>query len=291
MGSLSNFYDTATVLSETQVPCSRRCSSLSPALIMIPKKLWGLTLMGTSVITPMWRFPSDTSTELHCTLITLSLKLPFTDGFNLMGTITEAEVKWGETGNFTISPSMMSEFYIKKRNLALLHIKIAHTVGAEVGGQHWLAGTTLHTHRTAAMRPLFLCFAFCLPLQQLHITHQSSSLRQPSVPREPYSLSSSQSELTPRPFSNCPGMFSGAQSNWTVTITNGWFAAARRCNVALNERKHAHQFHTVANTILLWVIVVGHFSFKVLPSLGKSSLAVCLCVCMCRFPGEEIINL
>lgn len=59
-------------------------------------------------------------------------------------------------------------------------------------------------------------------------------------------------------------------------------------NVALNERKHAHQFHTVANTILLWVIVVGHFSFKVLPSLGQ----ICHdCVCVCRFPGEGIINL
>lgn len=109
--------------------------------------------------------------------------------------------------------------------------------------------------------------------------------QQPSAPREPYSRSCSQSELTPRPFSNCPGMFSGAQSNWTVTITNGWFASARHCNVALNERKHAHQFHTVANTILLWVIVVGHFSFKVLPSLGKSFLIVRW------FPGEGIINL
>lgn len=148
------------------------------------------------------------------------------------------------------------------------------------------------TYKAAATRTLFLCFAFCLPLQQLHIAHQSSSLQQPSTPRESYSRSCSQSELTPRPFSNCPGMFGSAQSNWTVTITNGWFAAARHCNVALNERKHAHQFHTVANTILLWVIVVGHFSFKVLPRLGKSSLLIlCVCVCVCWFPGEGIINL
>lgn len=115
--------------------------------------------------------------------------------------------------------------------------------------------------------------------------------QQPSTPQESYSRSCSQSELTPRPFSNCPGMFGGAQSNWTVTITNGWFAAARHCNVALNERKHAHQFHTVANTILLWVIVVGHFSFKVLPSLGNLPwLCTCACVCV-DFLERGIINL
>lgn len=100
-------------------------------------------------------------------------------------------------------------------------------------------------------------------------------------------LAPAQSELTPRPFSNCPGMFGGAQSNWTVTITNGWFAAARHCNVALNEWKHAHQFHTVANTILLWVIVVGHFSFKVLSSRGNLPW---LCVCV-DFLEWGIINL
>lgn len=122
---------------------------------------------------------------------------------------------------------------------------------------------------------------FFSPLERLHVAHQSWSLQTPSVPLESSSCSCSQSELAPRPLSNCPGMFGGAQSNWTVTITNGWFAAPRHCNVALNERKHAHQFHTVANTILLWVIVVGHFSFKVRPRLGNSFLiAVCACVCV-----------
>lgn len=68
---------------------------------------------------------------------------------------------------------------------------------------------------------------------------------------------SAQRKLTPRPFRNCPAMMAGAQSNWTLTVTNGRFASAQRCNVPLNERKHAHQFHAVATTILLWVIVGG----------------------------------
>lgn len=142
----------------------------------------------------------------------------------------------------------------------------------------WLIEMALHAQSCSTKPPClsvlhFVChFTGFISHTNLHHTQQ------PSAPRESYSRSCSQSELTPRPFSNCPGMFSGAQSNWTVTITNGWFAAARHCNVALNERKHAHQFHTVANTILLWVIVVGHFSFKVLPRLGKSFLIVCTCV-------------
>lgn len=125
------------------------------------------------------------------------------------------------------------------------------------------------THNTAVTRPSFFMFcifvSFLLPLHfNSWISH--SNLHHSNSNQHPKRiiLTPAQSELTPRPFSNCPGMFAGAQSNWTVTITNGWFAAARHCNVALNERKHAHQFHTVANTIMLWVIVVGHFSFKVL---------------------------
>lgn len=51
-------------------------------------------------------------------------------------------------------------------------------------------------------------------------------------------------------------MIRGAQSNWTLTVINGRFAAARRCNAPLNERKHAHQFYAAATTIVLRVIVV-----------------------------------
>lgn len=138
----------------------------------------------------------------------------------------------------------------------------------------WQIGGQIFTLRSCSELSPVLCSALYLPLQRLYITHLSPSLKQPSAPRESYSRLCSQSELTPRPFSNRRGMFGVAQSNWTVTITNGWFAAARRRNVALNERKHAHQFHTVANTILLWVIVVGHFSFKVLPRQGKSPLLI-----------------
>lgn len=156
----------------------------------------------------------------------------------------------------------------------------------------WLTKIALHAE-SSINKPLVCLFCILFATSTALYRTQIFIAQQPSAPREPYSPSCSQSELTPRPFSNCPGMFSGAQSNWTVTITNGWFASARHCNVALNERKHAHQFHTVANTILLWVIVVGHFSFKVLPSLGKSFLIVCawVCVCVRRFPGEGIINL
>lgn len=159
----------------------------------------------------------------------------------------------------------------------------------------WLIGRNNSSHTTLLQQDLrFLCFAFLFPffchfnrrISHSNLHHSNSNQH----PKRIF-LTPAQSELTPRPFSNCPGMFAGAQSNWTVTITNGWFAAAGHCNVALNERKHAHQFHTVANTIMLWVIVVGHFSFKVLFCQGNLPW---LCVYVCErehFLEWGIINL
>lgn len=102
-------------------------------------------------------------------------------------------------------------------------------------------------HKTAALHFSvlhFVCTFSSITHTNLHSTshqHWESIILYPD-----------QHDLTPRSFSNGPGMFSGAQSNSPLTITNGWFAAVRHSNVALNERKHAHQFHTAANTILLW---------------------------------------
>lgn len=172
----------------------------------------------------------DSNPTLWLSLILpLSLKLPVTDVFDLMGTITEAAVESWETHNFVENTaaggahSPSSDFEKKKKKKAF-HNKMAKRQ-RRFAGQNcvsdWLK--LFFMHEDAATRPWFHCFAFCLPPQR----HQSPSLQQSPTPQESYSRSCSQSELTPRPFSNCPGMFDGAQSNWTVTIPNRWFAAAR----------------------------------------------------------------
>lgn len=125
------------------------------------------------------------------------------------------------------------------------------------------------------------CFSALHFVCNLCIALQSPSIQQPLPPWESCSCSCSQSELTPRSFCDRPGMFGVAESNWTVTITNGWFSAARQCNAAVNERKHTHQFHTVANTILLWVIVVGQFFIQGAAQTGKIFFVDCVCVCVC----------
>lgn len=128
--------------------------------------------MGRSVITRMWRFPSDTQTELHFTSITLSLKLPITGGFYLMGTITEAVVERWETDDFVkeLLTWVLLLLCPQTEQKKVLHIKMAkRRLGWRTALCGWLAEITLYTQSRCnkALVPLF-CILFATSTASYH---------------------------------------------------------------------------------------------------------------------------